>query len=167
MSDKNEKEDNGGTLETLREFGVSVNSIRLSLTQVIAIILVLVTLVITIEDRYAKNEDVDVVKQSLISYMNQQNKTTQELVDFVKWYNWAAEQEQQRQARGQSDPKALASPVVKNKMPPKSHHPNNTDDVYASSNTERHPPTMGVLELPERLFINSKGEPILPLTQLK
>ncbi|WYW02710.1 hypothetical protein Peetri_00122 [Pseudomonas phage vB_PpuM-Peetri] len=132
-----------------------VSAIRLSPTQVIAIVVAVFSIYFFVEDRYAKqapvSADIDALKKTVISFVSTQTKFNRETTEqFRNQQSQISELYSRfnatRSKDGDEKEKMVAVP------PPSSLSPS------AASNAAT---TIPEVNLPERLFTDSKGDPVV------
>ncbi|QJT71162.1 hypothetical protein GR11A_00125 [Vibrio phage vB_VcorM_GR11A] len=128
-----------------------ISNIRLSLTQVVAVAAVVAGATYFLEDRYANkasvDADMDAIKSSLVSHIQTQTKMTNEMLSSIQWMQYRLDEYEREDRDGNRiGPKSDASrkpPVTTPALKPDAHSPE--------------------LLLPERLFVDSSGKPIVAL----
>ncbi|QJT70945.1 hypothetical protein GR7B_00147 [Vibrio phage vB_VcorM_GR7B] len=126
---------------------IDISNLKFSTTQVLAIVLTLCTAVYFVEDRFANkaetDADIDAIKQAVVNHIAQQTKLNREIIDTVQWMQFRQDAIEGIKNGESSAPKANASRTnAKASEPPALELPDE-------------------LALPERLFIDSAGNPII------
>lgn len=138
----------------LSDLRTEVTSIRLSLTQVVAIVVAIFSMYFFVEDRYAKqapvSADLDALKKTVISFVSSQTKFNREVTENFR--------NQQLQISELSRQVHTEYPRDSQKEKPLAVSP--VRDSMSSSASSTFIPD---IKLPERLFTDSRGDPVVEL----